>query len=50
MNDEHSPGRHLKRRWDEEDAARDERERQAKLAFLEQEANELFAPVKNYFR
>jgi len=48
MNDEHSPGRHLKRRWDEEDAARDERERQAKRAFLEQEANELFAPVENH--
>jgi hypothetical protein len=48
INDEDSPGRHLKRRWDEEDAARDERERQAKRAFLEQEANELFAPVENH--
>ena len=48
MNDEDSRIRHLKRRWDEEDAARDERERLAKLAFLEQEANELFAPIENH--
>ena len=48
MNDEDSRIRHLKRRWDEEDAARDERERQAKRAFLEQEANELFALVENH--
>jgi hypothetical protein len=48
MNDEHSRIRHLKCRWDEEDAARDERERRAKRAFLEQEANELFAPVENH--
>jgi hypothetical protein len=48
INDGDSPGRHLKRRWDEEDAARDERERLAKLAFLEQEANELFAPIENH--
>jgi len=48
INDEDSPIRHLKRRWDEEDAARDERERQAKRAFLEQEANELFAPLENH--
>jgi hypothetical protein len=48
MNDEHSRIRHLRHRWDEEDAARDELERQAKRAFLEQEANELFAPLENY--
>jgi hypothetical protein len=48
MNDEHSRIRHLKRRWDEEDATRDQLERQAKRAFLEQEANELFAPVENH--
>jgi len=48
MSDEHSDIRHLKHRWDEEDAVRDERERQAKRAFLEQEANELFVPLENY--
>jgi hypothetical protein len=40
--------RDLKHRWDEEDKTRDELERQAKQAFLEQEANELFAPLENY--
>ena len=46
--DEHSAIRDLKHRWDEEDATRDELERQAQRAFLEQEANELFAPLENY--
>jgi hypothetical protein len=49
MGDEHSPPiRHLKHRWDEEDKTRDEIERQARRAFLEQEANELFSPLENY--
>src|SRR5436305_4628875 len=48
MDDEHSGIRDLNRRWDEEDKTRDELERQAKRAFLEQEANELFAPLENY--
>jgi len=48
MGDEHSGIRDLKHRWDEEDKTRDELERQAKRAFLEQEANELFAPLENY--
>jgi hypothetical protein len=48
MGDEHSGIRDLKHRWDEEDKTRDELERQAKQAFLEQEANELFAPLQNY--
>src|SRR5947209_19045164 len=48
MDDEHSGIRDLSRRWDEEDKTRDELERQAKRAFLEQEANELFAPLENY--
>jgi hypothetical protein len=43
--DEHSG---LKHRWDEEDKTRDELERQAQRAFLEQEPNELFAPLENY--
>jgi hypothetical protein len=48
MDDEHSPIPDLKHRWDEEDKTRDEPERQAQRAFLEQEANELFAPLENY--
>jgi hypothetical protein len=48
MDDEHSGIRDLNRRWDEEDKTRDELERQARRAFLEQEANELFAPLENY--
>jgi hypothetical protein len=48
MDDEHSPIPDLKHRWDEEDKTRDELERQAKRAFLEQEANGLFAPLENY--
>jgi hypothetical protein len=48
MVDEHPTIRDLKHRWDEEDKAREELERQAKRAFLEQEANELFAPLENY--
>src|ERR1700730_13723106 len=46
--DEHSGIRDLKHRWDEEDKTRYELERQAQRAFLEQEANELFAPLENY--
>ena len=46
--DEHSGIRDLKHRWDEEDKTRDELERQARRAFLKQEANELFAPLENY--
>ena len=48
MDDEHSSIRHLKHLWDEEDKTRDELERHAKRAFVEQEANELFAPLENY--
>src|SRR5947209_12289060 len=48
MVDEHPTIRDLKHRWDEEDKAREELERQAKRALLEQEANELFAPLENY--
>ena len=46
--DEHSGIRDLKHRWDEEDKTRYEHERQAQRAFLEQESNELFAPLENY--
>jgi hypothetical protein len=48
MGDEHSGICDLKHRWDEEDNTRDELERQAQRAFLEQEANGLFAPLENY--
>ena len=48
MTEEHSRIRHLRLRWDEEDATRDALERQAKRAFREQEANELFAPIENH--
>jgi hypothetical protein len=48
MNNEHSRIRHLNRRWNEEDAARDKLEEQAKRKFLEQEANQIFAPIENY--
>ena len=48
MTEEHSRIRHLRHRWDEEDATRDALERQAKRAFREKEANELFAPIENH--
>jgi hypothetical protein len=46
MNDE--PTRGLKKRWDEEDAARDKQEERAQQAFLEQEANQTFAPIEDF--
>jgi hypothetical protein len=48
MRQEHSRIRYLKCRWDEEDAERDNLEREAKRAFLEQEANHLFASIENH--
>jgi hypothetical protein len=48
MSDAHSHIRHLKHRWSLEDAARDRLEREARQAFLEQEANQLFAPIETY--
>jgi hypothetical protein len=38
----------LKQRWDDEDAARDELERRAKEIFLEDQANQIFAPIEHY--
>jgi hypothetical protein len=38
-----TPG--LKQRWDEEDAARAKLEQRAKELFLEEQANEIFAPI-----
>jgi hypothetical protein len=42
---EHSRTRGLRQRWDEEDAAREERERRQKELFLEEQANEIFTPI-----
>jgi len=49
MNDEHSYIRTLKQRWDEEDVARDKQEERAQQIFLEEEANQIFAPIEDYF-
>src|SRR6516165_5405928 len=49
MNDEHSRIRTLKQRWDDEDAARDKQEERAQQIFLEEEANQIFAPIEDYF-
>jgi hypothetical protein len=37
----------VKRRWDESDAARDRLETRTKELFLEEQANEIFAPVQD---
>jgi hypothetical protein len=44
----HSLIRSLKQKWDDEDAARDELERRAKEIFLEDQANQIFAPIEHY--
>src|SRR6516225_3708047 len=49
MNDEHSCIRNLKQRWDDEDAARDKEAERAKQIFLEEEANQTFAAIEDYF-
>jgi hypothetical protein len=49
MNDEHSCIRTLKQRWDDEDAARDKEAERAKQIFLEEEANQTFAAIEDYF-
>ena len=48
MSDEQSRLLALKQQWDEEDAARDAKEERAKRKFLEQEADQVFAPIENY--
>jgi hypothetical protein len=42
---EHS--RRLKRQWEESDAAREKLETRAKELFLEEQANEIFAPIED---
>jgi hypothetical protein len=49
MNDEHSPIRALKQKWDAEDAARAKQQERAQQIFLEEEANRTFAPIEDYF-
>jgi hypothetical protein len=49
MNPGHSRIRHLKGRWEEEDAARDALELRARRGFLEQDANEIFTSMETYF-
>jgi hypothetical protein len=44
----HSLYRSFKQRWDDEDAARDELARRAKEIFLEEQANQIFAPIEHY--
>jgi hypothetical protein len=44
----HSLIRSFKQRGDDEAAAQDERARRAKEIFLEEEANQLFAPIEHY--
>ena len=44
----HSLIRTFKQRWDDEDAARDEREQRAKEILLEEQANQIFAPIEHY--
>jgi len=48
MDDEHSPVRSLKQKWDAEDAARNKQEERAQQIFLEQEANQTFAPIEDF--
>jgi hypothetical protein len=48
-DESHSVIRNLKQRWDEEDAARDELEQQRKQVFVEEQANQIFAPIEDYF-
>jgi hypothetical protein len=48
-DESHSVVRNLKRRWDDEDAARDELEQQKKQSFVEEQANQIFAPIEDYF-
>jgi hypothetical protein len=42
---EHSRTRGLQKRWAEEDAAREKRQQREKELFLEEQANEIFAPI-----
>jgi hypothetical protein len=48
MNDEHSPLRALKQKWEEEEAARDTQEEHAQQLFLEAEASLTFAPIEDF--
>ena len=41
--------RNLKQSWDDKDAARDKLEQREKQLFLEEQANQIFAPIEDYF-
>jgi hypothetical protein len=45
---DHSGSRNIKRRWNEEYGARDKLEQRAKELSLEEQANEIFAPIQEY--
>ena len=46
MNQEHA--RCLNQQWDAKDAERDEREQRARQLFLEEHANQTFAPIEDF--
>jgi hypothetical protein len=46
MDQEHA--RRLNQQWDDKDAERDERERRARQLFLEEHANQIFAPIEDF--
>ena len=46
MNQEHA--RRLNQQWDAKDAERDEREQRARQLFLEEHANQTFAPIEDF--
>jgi hypothetical protein len=46
MDQEHA--RRLSQQWDDKDAERDERERRARQLFLEEHANQVFAPAARH--
>ena len=39
----------LKQRWNDKDAARDKLEQREKQLFLEEQANQIFTPIEDYF-
>src|SRR5436190_14309915 len=47
-DDHHSPVGNLKQQWEDEEAERNKLEWQARKLFLEEQANEIFAPIENY--
>jgi len=50
MRQEQASFRLLKQQWDDEDARRDELERRAKQLFLEEHAEQIFAPIEEFLK